>query len=58
METRQREALALLPFDFCILPFDVFFPMPTNSKMTLDRVPSRFGIASRTDSRKAIVAVV
>ena len=25
-------------------------------KMTLDRVPSRFGIASRTDSRKAIVA--
>ena len=30
--------------------------MPTKSKMTLDRVPSRFGIASRTDSRKAIVA--
>ena len=26
------------------------------SKMTLDRVPSRFGVASRTDSRKAIVA--
>ena len=25
-------------------------------KMTLDRVPSRFGVASRTDSRKAIVA--
>ena len=30
--------------------------MPINSKMTLDRVASRFGIASRTDSRKAIVA--
>ena len=28
-------------------------PKPT---MTLDRVPSRFGVASRTDSRKAIVA--
>src|ERR1019366_1233167 len=30
--------------------------MPMKSKMTLDRVPSRFGVASRTDSRKAIVA--
>ena len=30
--------------------------MPMKPKMTLDRVPSRFGVASRTDSRKAIVA--
>src|ERR1017187_5361113 len=30
--------------------------MPMKPKMTLDRVPSLFGIASRTDSRKAIVA--
>jgi 23S rRNA pseudouridine2605 synthase len=30
--------------------------MPTKPTMTLDRVPSRFGVASRTDSRKAIVA--
>ena len=30
--------------------------MPTKATMTLDRVPSRFGVASRTDSRKAIVA--
>ncbi len=30
--------------------------MPMKSKMTLDRVASRFGVASRADSRKAIVA--
>jgi 23S rRNA pseudouridine2605 synthase len=30
--------------------------MKSKPKMTLDRVPSRFGVASRTDSRKAIVA--
>ena len=30
--------------------------MPTKPTMTLDRVLSRFGFASRTDSRKAIVA--
>ena len=30
--------------------------MDIKSKMTLDRVLSRFGIASRTDSREAIVA--
>src|ERR1039458_6148341 len=30
--------------------------MPTKPTMTLDRVPSRFGVASRTDSRKVIVA--
>ncbi len=30
--------------------------MDIKSKITLDRVASRFGIASRTDSRKAIVA--
>ena len=32
------------------------WPMKPKATMTLDRVPSRFGIASRTDSRKAIVA--
>jgi 23S rRNA pseudouridine2605 synthase len=30
--------------------------MNTKTKITLDRVASRFGVASRTDSRKAIVA--
>ena len=46
----------LLTFDFCALPFDLFFHMSTKPTMTLDRVLSRFGIASRTKSREAVLA--
>ena len=45
-----------MTFDFCVLPFDLFFPMPTKPTMTIDRVLSRFGLASRTMAREAIVA--
>ena len=45
-----------MTFDICVLPFDLFFHMPTKPTMTLDRVLSRFGLASRTVAREAIVA--
>jgi pseudouridine synthase len=47
-----RVALSFLK----LLPFDLFFPMPTKPILTLDRVLSRFGLASRTAAREAIVA--